>query len=133
MYLLIQGIDFADAAKKARFWRNVTIVFVVFGLLGSMARGRRGMSLQALAVLILRIVGIFIVHNFIKQLDFAATLPRTHVVYSSAPGGETLAPGTVVLTMHPTQQQSGFYPSLAPVSQNLYPDPPKYADVVEKR
>jgi len=104
----VEGIHPSDAAQKARFWRNVTIFFLILALL-SFLTFRDNNKSPALIIwqffsLLLHIVGIWVVQNYIKDMDRCPLIPG-HVMYSSGPGGAgvvVVGPGAHIYPTLPT-------------------------------
>jgi len=110
------GKEPLEAAKMARVWRGVCIVFTVFvafGIVGSMQRGdNTGAAIKIVQVL-LRCIAIYIVHLFIVSAEHVAatSLP------SRMPLGLTVGVGYT------------YMPTTTTANDEL----PKYEDLPEKR
>jgi len=121
------GADPVEAIKKATFWRNVTIIFTVMAIVRLLfGRG----SFLILISIFMKFVGIWIVNNFIKEVQSLNMSQRVHVFYDVEAG---IAPGPGPGPGYPLAPQ--LYPNLGHV-QGFGPSPygnqdapPSYADV----
>jgi len=107
-----------DAIEKARFWKILAIIITVFTVVNIVIGN--GLFFSIVAV-ILRLIGVWIVHNFIKELEVLAVSGNNpipihggHVVYNMSTGTPNEGPM--------------LYPTLQPVNDA----PPSYPEVTKK-
>jgi len=119
------GADPLDAIKKATFWRNVTIIVTVMAIVQLFGRG----SFLILICIVLKVLGICIVNNFIKEAHSLTRNQTVHVFYDVEGGGIGPGPG-YPQGISVTGPQ--LYPNLgqSPYGYGGRPDaPPSYAEV----
>jgi len=107
-----------DAIEKARFWKILAIIITVFTVVNIVIGN--GLFFSIVAV-VLRLIGVWIVHNFIKELEVLAVTGNNPIPIHG---------GHVVYTMSTGPQNQGpmLYPTLQPVND----PPPSYPEVVKQ-
>ncbi|XP_035709845.1 uncharacterized protein LOC118436258 [Folsomia candida] len=73
-----EGVSPSEALSKAKCWRILNIIFLVFCVLGIFGGGTPSQKGGSMVNAILRGVGVVIVTLFMKELESAATTPQVY-------------------------------------------------------
>jgi len=123
------GADPVDAIKKATFWRNVTLIFTVMAIVRLLfGRG----SILILISIVFKLLGIWIVNNYIKEIQSLALNHRVHMFYDVEGGGIVPVPGPGYPHQGNGIGPPQLYPNLGPSPYGYGGNqdaPPSYAEV----